>query len=169
MRASMSIPGVFQPVHWNNMVLVDGGLSNNYPVDIAKKMGADIIIGVDVQEGLAPADKLNTLTEVLGQIINLMVENKYDENIAKSDLHIKVNAKDYSAASFTSTAIDSLLHRGEEAGRSQWDSLKLLKKKIGISDEYVAKRHGPFVIPLKEKYDIVPEIDPGKNQQTALT
>ncbi len=168
MRASMSIPGVFQPVHWNNMVLVDGGLSNNYPVDIAKKMGADIIIGVDVQEGLAPADKLNTLTEVLGQIINLMIENKYDENIAKSDLHIKVNAKDYSAASFTSTAIDSLLHRGEEAGRLQWDSLKLLKKQIGISDEYVAKRHGPFVIPQKEKYDIVPEIDPGKKPANSI-
>ena len=132
MRASMSIPGAFQPVHWNNMVLVDGGMSNNYPVDIAKKLGADIVIGVDVQEGLAPADKLNTLSEVLGQIINLMVENKYEENVANSDIHIKVNASDYSAASFTSEAIDTLLHRGEVAAREQFDSLILLKKKKNV-------------------------------------
>ena len=168
MRASMSIPGAFQPVHWNNMVLVDGGLSNNYPVDIAKKMGADIIIGVDVQEGLAPADKLNTLPEVLGQIINLMVENKYDENVASSDIHIKVNANDYSAASFTPAAIDTLLHRGETTARAHWDSLKLLKKEIGIPDSYMAKRHGPFVIPHKETYDIVPEIDPGKKPANSI-
>ena len=168
MRASMSIPGAFQPVHWNNMVLVDGGMSNNYPVDIAKKLGADIVIGVDVQEGLAPADKLNTLSEVLGQIINLMVENKYEENVANSDIHIKVNASDYSAASFTSEAIDTLLHRGEVAAREQFDSLILLKKKIGIPDQYIAKRHGPFIIPQKEKYNIVPEIDPGKKPANSI-
>lgn len=168
MRASMSIPGAFQPVHWNNMVLVDGGLSNNYPVDIAKQMGADIIIGVDVQEGLAPADKLNTLPEVLGQIINLMVENKYADNVADSDIHIKVKASDYSAGSFTSSAIDTLLSRGKRAAWEQWDSLKLLKKKIGIPDSYRPKRHGPFVMPQKEQYDIVPEIDPGKKPANSI-
>jgi len=168
MRASMSIPGAFQPVHWNNMVLVDGGLSNNYPVDIAKDMGADIIIGVDVQEGLSPADKLNTLPEVLGQIINLMVENKYEDNVADSDIHIKVKASDYSAGSFTAAAIDTLLNRGKTAALEKWDSLILLKKKIGIPDRYTAKRHGPFVIPQKEKYDIVPEIDPGKKPANSI-
>lgn len=51
MRASMAIPGAFAPVRKNGMVLVDGGISNNFPVDLAKAMGADIIIGVDVQAG----------------------------------------------------------------------------------------------------------------------
>lgn len=46
MRASMTIPGVFAPVRKNGMVLVDGGLKNNYPADMAKAMGADVIIGV---------------------------------------------------------------------------------------------------------------------------
>lgn len=168
MRASMSIPGVFQPVHWNNMVLVDGGMSNNYPVDIAKEMGADIVIGVDVQEGLAPADKLNTLSDVLGQIVNLMIENKYEENVANSDIHIKVNANDYSAASFTATAIDTLLIRGEVSTREQWDNLIQLKKKIGITDQFVAQRHGPYLIPKKDTYDIVPEIDPGKKPANSI-
>ena len=45
MRASMAIPGVFTPVRQDSMVLVDGGIVNNYPADVAKAMGADIIIG----------------------------------------------------------------------------------------------------------------------------
>ncbi len=45
-RASMAIPGFFAPVRMDGMVLVDGGMLNNYPVDVAKEMGADIIIGV---------------------------------------------------------------------------------------------------------------------------
>lgn len=52
MRASMAIPGVFTPVHLDSLILVDGGIVNNFPVDVAKAMGADIIIGVDVQSDL---------------------------------------------------------------------------------------------------------------------
>ena len=61
MRASMSIPGVFAPVYLNGKVLVDGGLIDNYPVDIARQMGAEIIIGVDVQNPLMKADELTSL------------------------------------------------------------------------------------------------------------
>ena len=66
MRASMSIPGVFAPVYLNGMVLVDGGLTDNYPVDIARQMGAEIIIGVDVQNPLMKADELRAGIEKLG-------------------------------------------------------------------------------------------------------
>lgn len=48
MRTSMAVPGVFEPVYRNDMVLVDGGIFNNFPVDVAKEMGADITIGVDL-------------------------------------------------------------------------------------------------------------------------
>lgn len=66
MRASMAIPGVFTPVRKDSMVLVDGGIVNNYPADVAKAMGADIIIGVDVQNALKSADKLNSAPDILG-------------------------------------------------------------------------------------------------------
>ena len=65
MRASMAIPGVFSPVRKDGMILVDGGLVNNFPVDVARNMGADIVIGVDVQEGLHKEDRLNSLSEIL--------------------------------------------------------------------------------------------------------
>ena len=60
MRSSMSIPGVFAPVNLNGRVLVDGGMVNNYPVDVALQMGADIIIGVDVQSPLLDAGQLKS-------------------------------------------------------------------------------------------------------------
>lgn len=71
MRASMAIPGVFTPVRKDSMILIDGGMINNYPVDVAKSMGADVIIGVDVQNNLKGIDKLNSAPDILSQIIDL--------------------------------------------------------------------------------------------------
>ena len=109
MRSSMSIPGVFAPVNLNGRVLVDGGMVNNYPVDVALQMGADIIIGVDVQSPLLDAGQLKSVKDIFGQIINLQGEKKYQENLRKTDLHIKVDVSGYSAASFTKEAIDTLI------------------------------------------------------------
>ncbi|GCB34828.1 patatin-like phospholipase family protein [Bacteroides faecalis] len=144
MRASMAIPGVFTPVRMDSMVLVDGGIVNNYPADVAKAMGADIIIGVDVQNALKSADKLNSAPDILGQIVDLTCQTNHEKNVDLTDTYIHVNVDGYSSASFTPAAIDSLMQRGEEAARAQWDSLIALKKKIGISDDYVPKQHGPY-------------------------
>jgi NTE family protein len=67
MRASMSLPAVFRPMSYEKTVLVDGGVMNNFPTDIAKQLGADIIIGSDVGGGMEPIDKLNSFTTVLMQ------------------------------------------------------------------------------------------------------
>ncbi|MBR6466171.1 MAG: patatin-like phospholipase family protein, partial [Bacteroidales bacterium] len=72
MRASMAIPGFFAPVEIDGKVLVDGGVVNNFPVDVAKQMGADIVIGVDVQSDLAKAEDLKSIDAVLMQLIGLM-------------------------------------------------------------------------------------------------
>ena len=136
-RASMSIPGAFTPVRKGDMMLVDGGMANNYPVDVARRMGADYVIGVDVQDTLRSADKLTTLPNVVGQIVNLMVENKYDENVRESDVHIKVDVSGYSSTSFTPVAIDTLLTRGEVAARKQWDNLLALKsEKLKLPEDF---------------------------------
>ncbi|MDD3037548.1 patatin-like phospholipase family protein [Bacteroides sp.] len=144
MRASMAIPGVFTPVRMDSMVLVDGGIVNNYPADVAKAMGADIIIGVDVQNALKGADKLNSAPDILGQIVDLTCQTNHEKNVDLTDTYIRVNVDGYSSASFTPAAIDSLMQRGEEATRAQWDSLIALKKKIGIPDDYIPEQHGPY-------------------------
>ncbi len=136
MRASMSIPAVFSPVRIGDKVLVDGGLRNNYPADIAKAMGADYIIGVTVQGALRTADEINSSASVLGQIIDVNCKNKYDANLALTDVAIRVNTQGYGAASFTSAAIDTLVRRGEEEAMSHWDDLMALKHKLGLVDSY---------------------------------
>ena len=136
MRASMAIPGVFTPVRLDSMVLIDGGVTNNYPVNIARQMGADVIIGVDVQSDLRPADELDNAGAILGQLIDLMGQEQYIENIKETDVYIKVNVKGYSAASFSQSAVDSLIIRGEEAAISQKQALIQLKKEMGLPVNY---------------------------------
>lgn len=89
MRASMAIPGVFTPVRKDSMVLVDGGIVNNYPADVAKAMGADIIIGVDVQNALKSADKLNSAPDILGQIVDLTCQTNHEKNVELTDTYIR--------------------------------------------------------------------------------
>ena len=136
MRASMAIPGVFTPVRLDSMVLVDGGVVNNYPVNVAKQMGADVIIGVDVQSELRPANELENAGAILSQLIDLMGQDNYLKNLKETDVLIKVNVKGYSAASFTKNAVDSLIHRGIVAAKAQQEALMELKKEIGLPADY---------------------------------
>ena len=143
MRASMAIPAAFAPVRLGDKVLVDGGLRNNFPVDIAKEMGADIVIGVTVQGAPRTADDLGSTMSIIGQIVDVNCKNKYDDNLAMTDVPIRVNTEGYSTASFSKTAIDTLLRRGEEAAMKHWDEIVALKKRIGIDDSFRPQRLKP--------------------------
>lgn len=158
MRASMAIPGVFTPVRKDSMVLVDGGLRNNYPADIAKRMGADIIIGVSVQSDNRTAAELQSGPAILMQIVDINCKNKFDENWAMTDIPIKVNVKGYSSASFTRAAIDTLIARGEEAAMQQWEKIVALQQRLA-SEGYIhaarASRPVPTSSELTFKIDSV--------------
>lgn len=130
MRASMAIPGVFSPVRVDSMVLVDGGLVNNFPTDIARDMGADIVIGVDVQTEFSKNDTLPNLPVIAGRIVDIACRNKFAENLALTDIYIKVNVKGYSSASFNHPAIDTLIQRGYTAAMQQIDQIDSLAKKL---------------------------------------
>ena len=136
MRASMAIPAAFSPVRLGDKVLVDGGLKNNYPADIARAMGADIIIGVTVQGPPKTADDLRGTMSILSQIIDVNCKNKYDENLALTDLHLPVDTKGYGSASFSQAAIDTLIRRGQELAMCHWDDIIALKRRIGVPDDF---------------------------------
>ena len=135
MRASMAIPAAFSPVRIGDMVLVDGGLKNNYPADLAREMGADIIIGVTVQGTPKVAEDMGGTMSILSQIIDVNCKNKVDDNLAITDLHMQVDTKGYGSASFSQAAIDTLIRRGEEEAMRHWDAIIALKKRIGITEE----------------------------------
>ncbi len=136
MRASMAIPAAFSPVRIGDMVLVDGGLKNNYPADIARQMGADIIIGITVQGAPKVADDMGGTMSILSQIIDVNCKNKYDENLAITDLHLRVDTKGYGSASFSQAAIDTLIRRGEEEAMRHWDDIIALKERIGVAKSF---------------------------------
>ena len=133
MRTSMSIPGVFTPVKKGDRVLVDGGLRNNYPADIARTMGAEYVIGVTVQGPPKTADDLVHGSAVLGQIVDVNCKNKYDDNLKLTDIAIRVDTRGYNAASFTPAAIDTLIRRGESEAMRHWDEIIALKHRLGIT------------------------------------
>ncbi len=132
MRASMAIPGVFTPVVMGDSILVDGGLRNNYPADLARRMGADIVIGVSVQNEALKPEQIGNSVDIIMQMIDINTKNKYDENVALSDILIQVDVTGYSAASFSKTAVDSLISRGHRAAIEHWDDLLTLRRRNGI-------------------------------------
>jgi len=136
MRASMAIPAAFSPVRIGDKVLVDGGLKNNYPADLARELGAEIIIGVTVQGAPKSAEEVSGTMSILSQIIDVNCKNKLDENLAITDLHLQVDTKGYGSASFSQAAIDTLIRRGEEEGMRHWDDIIALKQRIGIDESF---------------------------------
>ncbi|MDR0430975.1 MAG: patatin-like phospholipase family protein [Tannerellaceae bacterium] len=143
MRSSMSIPAVFTPVRMDSLVLIDGGISNNYPADIALQMGADLIIGVDLgTSDLKTLDKINTPGDIIGQFVALFGHEKYDKNKKETDLLLRPDMKPYHAASFGRDAIDTLISRGEQMARQHWNDIQALKKQAEKEDDEKRKTGG---------------------------
>ncbi len=136
-RSSMSIPGVFSPVHRNGMVLVDGGIANNFPVDIVKQMGADVVIGVDVGADVMTVSQLNNPANLLNQLTTFYGLKKNEANIKATNVYIRPDIHPYTSASFSFNAIDTLITRGEYAANDKWNELIELKKSIGLEIDYM--------------------------------
>ena len=131
MRASMAIPGVFSPVTIGDMVLVDGGLVNNFPADVLKEMGADIIIGVEVTSTKdVSAKDLKSLPQVFGRLLVNSTSAKRQENREMCDIHIVPDISGFGMLSFTPEAIDTLVGRGYKKANEYHDQLLAIKKKV---------------------------------------
>ena len=128
-RASMSLPAVFNPVPYKETLLVDGGVVNNFPTDIAKQMGADIIIGSDVGGGMEPKEKLNNFVSVLVQTSMLTSNIKDPEKRALCDILVDhlPNLK-YSTGDFAKS--NEIYEEGKIATIQNMDALVALAEKL---------------------------------------
>lgn len=122
MRSTMSIPGVFAPVKTQGMVLVDGGLRDNYPTALAREMGADIIIGVDLSQAKRSYMDVNNIGDIIGQGIDMLGRDAFETNVQIPDVKIKPWLPEFNSLSFNATAVDTIMARGWQAARAQ-DSL----------------------------------------------
>ncbi len=131
MRASMAIPGVFAPVVMGDYVLVDGGLVNNFPADVLREMGADIIIGVEItKEKQFTAADLKSLPQVMARLLTNSTSAKREENRNLCNLYIVPDVTGYGMLSFNAAAIDTLVERGYKKAHEYHDQLLAIKQGI---------------------------------------
>lgn len=130
-RSSMAIPGVFAPVQWDGYLLADGGLVDNFPVDVCLGMGADIVIGVDLADKMAATpEELKSLPQQLSQYLSIAVSSNRSNNRDSCYLLIHPNVSGYNMLSFTHDAIDTLVRRGYECAKSHHAELMKIKDSI---------------------------------------
>ena len=92
--ASSALPTLFNPVKLGDSIFIDGGITNNYPIDRVRAMGADIIIGIDVQDSLKTRENLKSIIEIFGQINNYEIIELMKEKRNKTDIYIHPNIND---------------------------------------------------------------------------
>jgi len=132
MFSSMAIPIAFQSSDRNGALLIDGGVVNNFPTDVAKRMGADIIIGVDIRNDFYDRKNLKSFDNVMGQLVNFFDQAKDSTNNSLCDLIIKPDIKGYSISSFNNRAVDTLIFRGEKAAFDSREQIRKLKSKFRL-------------------------------------
>ena len=123
-RASMAIPSVFTPIDYKDTKLVDGGIVRNFPVRDVKDMGADYVIGVNLSQGLATADKLNSVLDILYQIGFYKDADDFGDEKKLCNVLIEPPLTDYNAASFASA--QTIIDIGKETGKKYYSVFKKL-------------------------------------------
>ena len=101
---SCAVPGVFTPVVYEGMHLVDGGLRNNVPVDVVKNMGANVVFAVDVNHLRGTGTDSLSTTSVLAKSIGIMMQSKVDKSLELADLIFKPSLEQFSPLKFDGVA-----------------------------------------------------------------
>jgi NTE family protein len=122
--ASGAFPSLYTPVLIDGRLLIDGGVTNNYPIEDVKKMGADIVIGVDVQDPLRNRDQIKGAMGILAQINNYQMIQKMEAKRNATDIYIKPDISAFSVVSFEDG--ESIIKQGEEAARNILPTLQQL-------------------------------------------
>ena len=149
-RASMSIPGVFAPVEWNGRLLVDGGIADNLPVDVARAMGVDVLIAVNVGTLRRPREKLNSAMAITAQVMTIMIQKNTDEQIATlgaKDILITPPLGEIGSSDFDMAP--GAIASGETAARAVTGRLAALSLPAADYDRWLARqRFTPSPLPV---------------------
>jgi NTE family protein len=143
LRASISIPLIFTPVSKDGMLLADGGLADNFPTDIVRSMGADIIIAVDVTSPLLTEPEIQTFVNVLDQSLSLLMIQSVERNRSLADLIIKPPLDGYTFGDYGMIrAIEKL---GEQEAEKRLGAVKALVSGIPY------RAHVPWAPPPRKE------------------
>ena len=140
MRSTMSIPGVFAPVKVDGMVLVDGGMRDNYPTTLARELGADIVIGVEVSTDRKQYNEINNIGDIISQGIDMLGRSVYEYNMTVADINIHPELPEFDMMSFDRESIDRIIHLGYVAAYQNEDRLLAIKDRIGADSTVLHNR-----------------------------
>jgi len=165
-RASMSVPGAFQPIRIGDHLLVDGGVVDNVPIDVARAMGADRLIVVDVGAGLATEEALASPASVTLQVISILMDRQTRrtlELLDSGDLLIRPDLGDIGSADFQRAA--EAVPLGEAAARAVVDELGDFRASEQRLARFDARPH-----PLQTDKTIIDriEVDPSYSRTAFL-
>ena len=141
LRASMSAPGVFAPVEYQGKLLVDGGLAENLPIDVARAMHADVLIVSDVSYPLQPREALDSALSISNQMLAILVRKDADRQLAtlgKQDVLVEPLLGGASSTNFSVPS--STIVAGEDAVRAVQAQLDALRVGDAAYKEYMARR-----------------------------
>lgn len=142
MRASISAPGVFAPVDVDGRLLVDGGIAENLPVDVARSMGVDVLIVVDVSFPLSSRKGLQSPLQVSNQMLAILIRRETERQratLGPRDIVISPQLGDASSANFS--LVKGAIEKGEAAARAMGPQLADLSLDEGDFKQYLAARH----------------------------
>ncbi len=146
MRASMSVPGIIAPAEFDGMMLVDGGLVNNLPVDVARELGADIVIAVNLGTPLMAREDIRNVLGITSQMIGILTEQNVRQSLATlapTDILILPALGSFSAGNFN--AMKTTFPIGEAAAREVADRLAKLALPPDQFAKFQAARTQPIV------------------------
>lgn len=156
MRSTMSIPGLFAPHRVDGMVLVDGGMRDNYPVGMARELGADIVIGVELSDAKKDYTQVNNLGDILSQGIDMLGADKFKENENAADIKIKPDLHEYNMLSFDSESTAIIIKRGYDAACAADTLLRQVK---ALTAPYGLEYDNKKAVDISKEYIWVNEID----------
>lgn len=174
MRASMSVPGAIQPVRLGNTQLVDGGLTNNLPVDVARAMGAQVVIAVNLGTPLMRPDQLNSILGVTGQMVSILTEQNVQASLASlkpTDILVVPHLDDFSAADFDH--LPDAVPPGAAATRAVADLLAPLSVSPEAYAQWDARRRAvppaPALVVDEIQFRNLDRVDPGTARSVMQT
>jgi NTE family protein len=141
MLASLAVPGVFSPVEIGGRLLIDGGITDNLPVDVVREQGADVVIAVDVGTPLVDREALRSAFGVLGQTSTFLTRKNTEPSLSNADLVVTPDLRDISSAEFASTA--TAIERGRAAALAMRDQLSRYALDDAAWQAYLAARRPP--------------------------
>ena len=116
MRATISIPGLFNPVRRDNQVLVDGGLVGNLPTDVVRNMGAEVVIAIHLEVSPVKPEEIQSFFSVLGRSVDVIVRENEIRGLSKADLVVNVDLHQYGSLEYQkSQAIIAVGRQATEA------------------------------------------------------